>query len=145
MRNKTFLINAVERKTLEEMAVCHPHQRVRLRANCLLDIASGKNMPDVSGIWNVSHSALQNWRIAWARAGIVGILNTPYQNSPHKMTREKGKALVRVLNSQNCSLNEALAHLESEGIELNVHRNTAANYLKKIGYHKSAKQSSSIP
>ncbi len=104
-----------EKVTLHEMHQHHPFHWTRMRAHAILLSASGYRVQAIAAIYGVCRQTVSSWLKAWARQGLVGLLDQARSGRPRKLSAAEEAPVLAWLEAEPRSLKRVLAALEKRG------------------------------
>ena len=79
-------LSSCECETLFQLSLNHPWRDARLRAAGLLMLGKGEHPTAIAQQCGVSHQSIYNWRHAWERLGVVGLISGHAGGRPRKLS-----------------------------------------------------------
>lgn len=104
-----------EKVTLQEMHQHHPLHGTRMRAHAILLSASGYQVQAIAAISGVCRQTVSSWLTAWARQGLVGLLDQARSGRPRKLSAAEEAQVLAWLEAEPRSIKRVLAELEKRG------------------------------
>ena len=104
-----------EKVTLHEMHKHHPFHWTRMRAHAILLSASGYRVQAIAAIYGVCRQTVSSWLKAWARQGLVGLLDQARSGRPRKLSAAEEAPVLAWLEAEPRSIKRVLAALEKRG------------------------------
>jgi transposase len=101
-----------EQVTLQEMHQHHPMHWTRMRAHAILLSASGYRVQEIAAIYGVCRQTVSSWLKAWARQGVVGLLDQARSGRPRKLSAAEEAQVLAWLEAEPRSIKRVLAELE---------------------------------
>jgi transposase len=86
-------LSSVERRTLREMGIVHPHARTRMQAQGMFRLAQGLTLQQVADEFEVHLNSVENWRQRWNQFGLVGLFEGRHTGRPPKLSDEERRRL----------------------------------------------------
>ncbi len=121
-----------EKVTLQEMHQHHPMHWTRMRAHAILLSASGYRVQEIAAIYGVCRQTVSSWLKAWARQGVVGLLDQARSGRPRKLSAAEEAQVLEWLEAEPRSIKRVLAELEKCGGR-QVSRKTIKRLCKRAG------------
>lgn len=117
-----------EKVTLQEMHKHHPLHGTRMRAHAILLSASGYQVQAIAAIDGVCRQTVSSWLKAWARQGLVGLLDQARSGRPRNLSAAEEAQVLAWLEAEPRSIKRVLAELEKRG-----GRQVSMKTIKRLG------------
>ena len=101
-----------EKVTLQGMHKHHPMHWTRMRAHAILLSASGYRVQAIAEIYGVCRQTVSSWLKAWARRGLVGLMDQARSGRPRKLSAAEAAQVLEWLEAEPRSIKRVLAGLE---------------------------------
>lgn len=82
----TLKLTSCERETLFQLSINHPWRDARLRATGLLMLSKEEHPVTIAQQCGVRFQSVYNWRKAWERRGIAGLIGGHVGGRPKKLS-----------------------------------------------------------
>lgn len=106
-------MRSTDKKTLNDLVKHSESFRVRTRAQAILLSAQGKNITELTEIFQVSHNTVYAWFDRWENDGIEGIADKPRIGAPSQLSDSEKKIVLKLLEKHPHSPKLVLAEVSS--------------------------------
>ena len=130
----TLELNDVEKKTLQQLTLKHPHPDCRRRAQGLLLLGGGLRVREVAEQLDVSKKSVYNWTHWWKEKGLCGLLIGHNGGRPRALSEEIITMAVEVASAELLGLREIAQRIEALHGSLPCGLETLGAALKREGF-----------
>jgi transposase len=131
---KLLILDEVERQTLREMGVFHPHPRARIRAQAIVRLSQGLTLQQTADEFHVHLNSVEAWRQRWNRQGLIGLYEGHHTGRKRKWTAGQQEALGALAQAEGGSANSLLRNMApQEGLPA-ISEETARRYLHEMHF-----------
>jgi transposase len=131
----TIKLDDVEKRTLQELALRHPHEDFRARGLGLLLLSAGQRVHEISAQLDVSKKTVYNWTNAWRQKGLCGLLNGHKGGRPRSLSEDMVATAVAAARAESMTLKQIAQCIEAaHGMPMCCRLETLAGELKRAGF-----------
>lgn len=131
---KLLILDEVERQTLREMGVFHPHPRARIRAQAIVRLSQGLTLQQTADEFHVHLNSVEAWRQRWNRQGLIGLYEGHHTGRKRKWSAEQQEALRALAQAEGGSANSLLRSMApTQGLPI-ISEETARRYLHEMHF-----------
>ncbi len=128
-------LNDCEVQTLRQLSLNHPWRDARTRAAGLLDLFAGGHPSQISERLGVSPQSIYNWRHAWKKHGLTGLLSGHAGGRPPVLSPALIQTAMTVATEQALTLKGISQRVqEIEGGAIDYSLATLGRALKARGF-----------
>ncbi len=129
---KLLILDGVEQRTLREMDVCHPHPRVRIRAQAIVRLSQGLTLQQTADEFHVHLNSIEAWRQRWNKQGLMGLYEGHHTGRKRKWTADQQEALRVLAQAEGGSANSLLRGMARAQDVPAISEETARRYLHEM-------------
>ncbi len=131
---KLLILDEVEQRTLREMGVCHPHPRVRIRAQAIVRLSQGLTLQQTADEFHVHLNSIEAWRQRWNKQGLMGLYEGHHTGRKRKWTADQQEALRVLAQAEGGSANSLLRGMARAQDVPAISEETARRYLHEMQF-----------
>jgi transposase len=130
-----LILSDCEVQTLRQLSLNHHWRDARTRATGLLDLFAGMHPTKIGERLGVSHQSIYNWRHAWEKHGLAGLLSGHAGGRPTVLSPALIDAAVTVATKEALTLKGISQRVqEIEGGSIDYSLATLGRALKARGF-----------